>query len=152
MAVRRMLPLVLVLAALPVQPAPGQSLGAAQPPDPPPACRHLLTIRDEVQTNANALRTAGQTKAGPEEACKLFKAFLASEAKMIKGLEDHSALCGVPPGVITQVKAQHVQAEKHGKRLCEAAQRPRPPGPGDALPWCFATLRPGLSCVLAADK
>jgi hypothetical protein len=79
---------------------------------PPPVCQGLLTTRDEVQKNADALRNAGKKKAGPEEACKLFKAFLASETKMIQGLEQHSATCGVPASVIAQVKSNHATAEK----------------------------------------
>jgi hypothetical protein len=157
MSLRRALPLVLVLAALPCGPAvaqfggmpglpgsgvpgsPGGMGGFGAPPPqaaPPPACQQLLANRDETQKHANALREAGQKKAGPEEACKLFKVFLASETKMIKGLEQHSATCGVPADVIKQVKAQHAQAAKAGKNVCEAAaQGPRPSGPSlsDAL-------------------
>jgi hypothetical protein len=97
---------------------------------PPPACQALLVHRDETQKNAMAIRAAGQRKAPPDEACKLFKAFLASETKMIKGLEQNSQLCGVPGEVIKQLKTQHAQAEKTGKQVCDAAAMgPRPSGP-----------------------
>ena len=51
----------------------------------------------------------------------LFKVFLASGRKMIEGLEANAAVCGVPPEVIDRVKAQHAQASRTGKQVCEAA-------------------------------
>ena len=52
---------------------------------------------------------------GAEELCKLFKAFLAAESKMIKGLEERSTMCGVPADVIKQVKASHGKGSETGK-------------------------------------
>ena len=115
--------------------SPGGGFGAA-PSGPPPACQQLLALRDETQKHALAIRAASEKKAPPEEACKAFKTFLASETKMIKGLQEHSALCGVPADVIKNLKAQHAQASKVGKNVCDAAaQGPRPAGPtlSDAL-------------------
>src|SRR6266705_7030471 len=130
----RVLPLVLVLAALPLGPAaaqfggmpgmpgsPGMSPGAGSPfgapqQGPPPACQQLLTNRDETQKHGQALSAAGQKKAPPDEICKLFKAFLASETRMMKGLEENSATCGVPADVIKQVKAQHNKASQMAKQ------------------------------------
>jgi hypothetical protein len=95
-----------------------------------------MAYRDETQKHGQALQAAGQKKAPPEEVCKLFKAFLAAESKMVKGLEDNSAACGVPAEVIKQVKASHGKASQMGKQVCDvAAQGPRPTGPSlsDAL-------------------
>ncbi len=101
-----------------------------QPQQPPPACQHLLTLRDETQKAAAALKAAGDKKAGPEEACKLFKVFVAAEGKMIKGLEDGAQICGVPQDAIKSVKAQHVNIAKTAKNVCDAAAMgPRPTGP-----------------------
>jgi hypothetical protein len=103
---------------------------------PPPACRQLMVFRDETQKHGQALQEAGKKKLPPEEVCKLFKAFLAAEGKMAKGLEDNSSTCGVPPDVVKQVKASHAKASQMGKQVCEAAaQGPRPAGPSlsDAL-------------------
>jgi hypothetical protein len=157
MIISRALPLVLVLAAVPLSPAaaqfggmpgmpgspspgmspgmPGMGFGAA-PQEPPVVCQQLLANRDEAAKYGQALHAAGQKKAGPEELCKLFKTFLASEGKMVKGLEQNSATCGVPPEVIKQVKASHEKAAQVGKSVCDAAaQGPRPSGPSlsDAL-------------------
>jgi hypothetical protein len=160
MTLSRALPLVLVLAALPLgpaaaqfggmpgmpgspgmSPAPGASPampgGAfSAPQEPPPACRQLLGSRDDVAKHGQALQAAGQKKVPPEELCKLFKAFLAAESKMMKGLQDHGATCGVPPEVLKQVKDGHGKASEVGKKVCDAAaQGPRPAGPSlsDAL-------------------
>jgi hypothetical protein len=154
MTLSRAVPLVLVLAALPVWPAaaqfggmpgmpgsgmspggPGGQFGAA-PAQPPAACQHLITLRDETQKHGQALQAAGQKKAPPEELCKLFKAFLAAETKMVKGLEEQSTTCGVPPEVLQQVRTGHSKATQTSKQICEvAAQGPRPSGPSlsDAL-------------------
>jgi hypothetical protein len=154
MTLSRALPLALVLAVMPLwpaaaqfggmpgmpgapgmSPAPGGAFSSA-PQEPPRACQQLLGTRDEVAKHGQALQAAGQKKAPPEELCKLFKAFLAAESKMMKGLEEHSATCGVPSEVIKQVKAGHGKASEMGKKICEvAAQGPRPAGPSlsDAL-------------------
>ncbi len=112
-----------------MQSAPMTPFGA-QPQQPPAACQNLLVMRDETQKAGQALRAASEKKAPPEEACKLFKVFVAAESKMIKGLEEGSQLCGVPADAIKQVKAQHVNVSKMAKQVCDAAaQGPRPSGP-----------------------
>jgi hypothetical protein len=93
-------------------------------------------LREDTGKHGQALQAAGKKKVPPEELCKLFKAFIAAESKMIKGLEEHRATCGVPPEVIKQVQAGHNKATQMGKRVCDAAaQGPRPAGPSlsDAL-------------------
>ena len=150
MTLSRALPVVLVLTVLPLAPAaaqfggmpgmpgsqgmpgapgmPGAGFGAPQAP--PPACQHLLSYRDETQKHGQALQEAGKKKAPPDEVCKLFKAFLGAEGKLLKGLEENSAQCGVPPEVIKQVKAGHSKASQVGKQVCDvAAQGARPAGP-----------------------
>jgi hypothetical protein len=146
---------VLALAVLPVWPAaaqfggmpgmpgsPGMSPGmpggpfGAAPQQPPAICQQLLVQRDEAAKHGQAIQAGGQKKVPPEEMCKLFKTFLSSESKMLKGLEQNSSTCGVPPDVIKQVKASHDKASQIGKQICDvAAQGPRPSGPSlsDAL-------------------
>ena len=112
----RVLPLALALAMWPLWPAaaqfggmpgmpgsPGMSPGGGMgsqfgaPPQPqqgpPPACEKLMGYRDETTKHGQALQAAGQKKAQPDEVCKLFKAFLTAEGKMLKGLEENSATC-----------------------------------------------------------
>jgi len=112
-----------------MQSAPMTPFGA-QPQQPPPACQNLMALRDETQKAGQALKAASEKKAPPEEACKLFKVFVAAESKMIKGLEENSQVCGVPADAIKQVKAQHVGVSKMAKQVCDAAAAgPRQSGP-----------------------
>jgi len=124
-----------------MSPAPGTSPGApaasfGAPQQPPPACQQLLSSRDETAKHGKALQAAGEKKLPPDELCKIFKAFLAAESKMLKGLQEHSATCGVPPEVLKQVKDGHGKASEVSKKVCDmAVQGARPAGPtlSDAL-------------------
>jgi len=117
--------------------APGGGFGAPPPQaGPPPACQQLLALRDETHKHGMAIQKANERKANVQDACKLFKSYLAAETKFIKGLEDNSRTCGVPPDAIKQVKEGHAKAAQVGKQVCDAAaQGPRPAGPSlsDAL-------------------
>jgi len=117
--------------------APGGGFGAPPPQaGPPPACQQLLALRDETQKHGMAIQKANERKANVQDACKLFKSYLAAETEFIKGLEDNSRTCGVPPDAIKQVKEGHAKAAQVGKQVCDAAaQGPRPAGPSlsDAL-------------------
>lgn len=116
--------------------APGGAGFGAAPAAPPPPCQELLKLRDEVHRYGTAIQAAEKRKASPVEACKLFRLYLASEAKMIKGIDQNAAICGVPPDVSKQMKVGHAQAAQIGKQVCDAAARgPRPVGPSlsDAL-------------------
>jgi len=104
----------------------------APPPQagPPPACRELMSLRDETQKHGMAIQKANERRGSVQDACRLFRTYLAAEAKFIKGLEDNSRTCGVPPDAIRQAKEGHAKAGQIGKQVCEAAaQGPRPTGP-----------------------
>jgi hypothetical protein len=114
----------------------GGGFGAPPQQGPPPACRELLAMRDEVQKHGTAIQKANERKASVQEACKLFRNFLGAEAKFIKSLEENTRTCGVPPDAIKQAKDGHSKASAVGKQVCDAAaQGPRPAGPSlsDAL-------------------
>jgi hypothetical protein len=110
---------------------------AGPPAGPPPACRQLMVLRDETQKSGAAIAAAQQrkVKADAAEACKLFKVFLASEAKFIQGLTENVTTCGVPPQIIKQYQDGHGKAAQIGKQVCEAAEHPQQAGPSlsDAL-------------------
>jgi len=151
MTLSRAIPFALALVVLPLEAVQAQfggmpgmpgaqgGPGFGPPPQQPPAvCQQLLVMRDETAKHAQAIKAASEKKKKPtpDEACKLFKIFLGSEAKMIKSLEQQSATCGVPAETIKQVKAQHTQASATGKQVCDAAARgPQQAGPSfsDAL-------------------
>jgi len=115
---------------------PGGFGARPQPSQPPPGCQQLLALRDETQKNGQAIQKANERKGTAQEACRLFKAYLSSEVKFIKGIEEHGQTCGVPPDLLKQVKDSHAKASQIGKQVCDAAaQGPRPAGPSlsDAL-------------------
>jgi len=113
---------------------PGGVPGFGGPPQAPPAvCQQLLAMRDETQKYGMAIQKANQRKVPVQEACRLFKSYLAAEQKFMKGIEDHARTCGVPPDLLKQVKEGHAKAAQIGARVCEAAaqggQVPRERGP-----------------------
>jgi hypothetical protein len=119
--------------------SPGMGGFGAPPPQaaPPPACQQLMVMRDETQKNAAAIGAANTRKVKPEltEVCKLFRTFLATEAKFIQAMTDNVSTCGVPPQAIKSYQEGHGKASAIGKQVCEAAEHPRPTGPSlsDAL-------------------
>jgi hypothetical protein len=114
--------------------APGMGGFGAPPPGPPPACQQLMVLRDERQKNMDAIG-ASKAKSDPAVACKLFKVFIASEAKFIQGMEANRTQCGVPPEVLKQAHDGHSKTTQIAKQVCEVAEHPRPTGPSlsDAL-------------------
>jgi hypothetical protein len=125
------------MPGMPGSPGMGGSGFGGPPAGPPPACQQLMVMRDETQKNAAAIGAAQQrkVKADAVEACKLFKVFLASEAKFIAGMTENITTCGVPPQVIKQYQEGHGKASQVAKQVCEVAEHPRPTGPSlsDAL-------------------
>jgi hypothetical protein len=113
----------------------GGGFGAPQS-GPPPKCQALLTIRDDLQKHGAAIQAANEKKADVKVACRLFRNYIATEAKMLKMLEADGAACGAGAQVIQQVRGSHVKAQQIGKQVCDAAARgPAPSGPtlSDAL-------------------
>jgi hypothetical protein len=96
-------------------------------------------MRDDVQKHGNALQAASKRKVPPAEACKLFKLFIGAQTKMMKGVNDNGALCGVPPEVGKQIKDGLVHYTQIAKQVCDVAagvaaqQQPAPPSLSDAL-------------------
>jgi hypothetical protein len=110
---------------------PGAGGFGGPPQGPPPACRELLSTGDEVKKHGKAIQKANERKATVQEACKLFKNFLAAETRFINSLEENTRTCGVPPDAIEKAKERHTKASAIGKQVCDAAaQGPRPAGPG----------------------
>jgi hypothetical protein len=109
-------------------PSPGASAGA-----PGGDCNSFMPLREAAEKGANAIRTAGERKAGREEVCPLFKRFALAEDKMIKFLETHKTACGIPPQVIKQAKANHVKTVTVRNNVCSAAPVAAAPTLSDAL-------------------
>jgi hypothetical protein len=132
------------MPGMPGMPGPatpgGQGLSGFSAPQqqPPAVCQQILTYRDETEKHGKALQAAmsSKQKPTPDEACKLFKAFVGAETKFMKALEQNMATCGVPADVIKQVKLGHGKASETQKHICDAAAqgaRPAAPSLSDAL-------------------
>jgi hypothetical protein len=100
---------------------PGEGLGTPQQ-GPPPQCRGLLAIRDELQKQGQAIEAANTKRADVKVACGLFRKYIATEAKMLKMLEADGASCGAPPHVLQQVRGSHAKSQQIGKQVCDAAR------------------------------
>src|SRR5262245_35875460 len=97
---------------MPGMPGSGPPGGGFGPPQQPPAkCQQLLSIRDELQKHGQAISEANEKKADVKIACRLFRTYIATEAKMLKMLEDDGPTCGVPPQVNQQVRGSHAKAQ-----------------------------------------
>lgn len=125
-------------------PAPQQQAAPApwqqppQPQQPNSACvQGFDKLRAEAQKRASALQAAGKHKPTAKEACGLFNAFSAAEAKMIKYAVAHATDCRVPPAAIDNMKKQHAQTNKIRSNVCRAAtaapRGPAQPSLSDAL-------------------
>lgn len=120
-------------------PQPGSSAASPWDPTPqqvPPCVQAFTKLRDDAQKKAGAIRAASERKAAPKEACGLFNAFSAAEAKLVKYAADNVAGCGIPPEVVKNLQQQHKKTVEIQGRVCQAAASPpRPAGPSlsDAL-------------------
>jgi hypothetical protein len=109
---------------------------SARPQQMPPCVQEFSKLRDEAQKRASAIRAANEHKATAQEACGLFNAFSAAEAKMIKYAADNAVSCGIPAEVLTNMKKGHAKTSDIRTKVCQAAAAPpRPAGPSlsDAL-------------------
>ena len=123
----------------PVQQPPqaGLSPWSPQPQQPPPCVQAFFKLRDEASKRAGVIRVASEKhNATPQQACAMFNAFAAAEAKMIKYVVDNATSCGIPQDVAVNLKKNHGKTLEIRTRVCAAAAAPpRPVGPtlSDAL-------------------
>jgi hypothetical protein len=123
-----LLPTAVATAAAQFQPPPQQQ--------EPPCIKDFGKLRDDAAKKAALIRTASDRHVPPREACQLFNAFSAAEAKMMKFAIDNSLWCGIPPQVIDSIKKSHARTNEIRTKVCQAAaqpQRPAAPTLSDAL-------------------
>lgn len=103
----------------------------------PPCVQEFFKLRDDAEKKAGAIKAANERKASPKEACVLFTAFSASQAKMLKFVNENGQWCGIPPNVIEQIKQGTAKVNEIRTRVCQVAaapqQRPQGPSLSDAL-------------------
>ena len=120
MNLRRALLIAACLMPFGAATAAAQFQPAAPQQEPPPCVKEFMGLRDDAAKKAAAIRTASARKAPAQEACGLFNAFSAAEAKMMKYAEDNLVWCGIPPQVIAGFKEQH--AKKSAPRSARPPQ------------------------------
>ena len=125
-----MLPLAAASAYAQFPPAPGQQ------PQEPPCMADFTKLRNDTENKAKLIQEASKRHAQAKEACRLFTAFHAAQAKMLKFATANATWCGIPPQVIDQIKTGTAHAAEIRAKLCKMAEAPpRPAGPSlsDAL-------------------
>ncbi|MBX6328236.1 MAG: hypothetical protein IRY89_06640 [Pseudolabrys sp.] len=129
MRICRALPIAVALSFAVAATAPAQEL---QPPpaQEPPCLAQFVKLRGEAEKKAAAIKAASERHATAQEACRLFNAFSAAEAKMIKYAVDSGVWCGIPDQALAEMKKAHEHTETLRAKICQvAAAPPRPAGP-----------------------
>jgi hypothetical protein len=106
-----------------------------QQPREPPCMTDFTVLRDDAEKKARAIRDASTRRVDAKEACRLFNALTAVEAKMVKFAVANAASCGIPQQIVDQIKGSHKNTDGMRGRVCAAAAQARPAAPtlGDAL-------------------
>jgi hypothetical protein len=101
----------------------------------PPQCADFPRLSAEAKKKADAVQTAMNAKADRKQICSLMTTFVASEATVIKFLEDNKVWCGVPDDAIKASKMSHEKSMKFRTMACnaEAAPAPKAPSLSDAI-------------------
>ena len=100
-------------------------LATASEQSEPPCIKDFLKLREDAQKKANALQAAGIRKASPKEACGLFNAFYAAEAKLIKFSTANQASRGIPPQAIEGMKSNIPRRPASAPMSAVSPPRPR---------------------------
>jgi hypothetical protein len=100
---------------------------------PSPCINDFSKLRDDAAKKASAIRTASERHATPQEACQLFNAFSAAEAKMLKYAVDNSVWCGIPPQIVNGIKQSHARTTEIRTKVCQAAAAGPPQRAGPSL-------------------
>ena len=129
----------MLIAACLTPGATASAVAQMQPPQQEPPCmQDFVQVARRRREKGRGHPSASERKRRVDvrEACKLFNAFSAAEAKMVKYTTDNAVWCGIPPNVIDNIKQSHVKTVEMRTKVCQAAAAPqRPAGPtlSDAL-------------------
>jgi hypothetical protein len=101
----------------------------------PVQCDSFVSLRDDAQQKALAVRTAIQQKVDRKDICSLVQRFYAAEESVVKFLEKNKSWCGIPDQAITNAKTGHENTAKFRTAACAEAPaaKPRPPSLSDAI-------------------
>ncbi|HKY86210.1 MAG TPA: hypothetical protein VJL90_05580 [Pseudorhodoplanes sp.] len=121
----------------------GAPMGAGGPPGAPPCADEMMPLRNDAQTKGMAIKAAIDRKADRSEICKVFRTFVAAEAKFVKFATDNGSRCSVPAEAVKVMKANHSKSTTMSNRVCNAAAGPGPAGapPPPSLSDALGTSR-----------
>ncbi|WP_315777959.1 MULTISPECIES: hypothetical protein [unclassified Bradyrhizobium] len=110
------------IAAPPQQAAPAVPGGAAAAGfRPPETClKEFTPLRDETARRAKLLKAATGRRFAPGEACQLVHDYELAQTKMIDYAVAHASLCGIPPKITDQLKANHENTLAVMRKVCTA--------------------------------
>jgi hypothetical protein len=132
----------LFIAALVVSAGASSAAAQFQPPQQEPPCfKEFAMLRDDTQHKGEAIAKASKRKATPQEACRLFTALTAAEAKLVKYAAENASWCGIPAQAVEQMKTGQAKANEMRVKICKIAASP-PPGPRG--PTLSDALDPGV--------
>ena len=107
---------------------PAGSLGG--PPGAPPGqslqeiCGKFQTLSEEAKKKADLVQAAMNAKVERSKVCTLMTTFVASEANVVKFLEDNRTWCGVPDQAIKMSKLNHEKSVKFKNAACDPNAAP----------------------------
>ncbi|WP_316158096.1 MULTISPECIES: hypothetical protein [unclassified Bradyrhizobium] len=88
---------------------------------PPETClKEFTPLRDETARRAKLLKAATERRFAPGEACQLVHDYELAQTKMIDYAVAHASLCGIPPKITDQLKANHENTLAVMRKVCTA--------------------------------
>ncbi len=103
----------------------------------PPCADEFMPLRNDAQTKGQAIKAAIDRKVERAEICKIFRTFVAAEAKVVKFVTNNGSRCSVPADAVKVMKSNHSKSVTMSNRVCNAAAGPAaappPPSLSDAL-------------------
>jgi hypothetical protein len=102
---------------------------------PPPCVQQFLKLREAVEKQGNAAKTAREHNASREEMCKVITVFVGAEEKMVSYAAANASTCGIPPQAVQQMKVGHARTIQVKTQICSAGPQGGPVAPtlSDAL-------------------
>jgi hypothetical protein len=117
-------------------PGPTQQMTPAPAQQSPNAelCNKFQPLSEEAQKKADAVQAAMKSKADRKQICTLMTAFVATEATLVKFLDDNKTWCGVPEQALVVSKANHEKSLKFRTAVCSDDQpHTKAPSLSDAI-------------------
>jgi hypothetical protein len=125
--------LACLLAGLLVGSGGAGAQGFQAPGQVPENCQKLVEIKKQLDDRGSALQAAGKQQVPVSRLCSMFRAYVTTEAQMIKAVETDGPWCGVPPQFGQQLQSGHSRAISLRDQACAAAAQANRPPPGPSL-------------------